>query len=168
MERGMELCVWWLNAPIHSVHDGADASVNTKPVLLQAPSVVFEFSKAFNTRKIADKKQEGAKGKADDEIGSKASEDVSTEESVFGGYCPVPSGPQRRMKPMICGYMPTSLIVFSRCFSSWWQPMVVSFAPSNFTSYLSSTVVNVICFWMAIQDAWPLLRWSCRAAHSIS
>jgi hypothetical protein len=58
--------------------------VNTKPVLLQAPSVVFEFSKAFNTRKIADKKQEGAKGKADDEIGSKASEDVSTEESVFG------------------------------------------------------------------------------------
>lgn len=74
--------------PIHSVHDGADASVNTKPVLLQAPSVVFEFSKAFNTRKIADKKQEGAKGKADDEIGSKASEDVSTEESVFGGILP--------------------------------------------------------------------------------
>ena len=74
--------------PIHSVHDGADASVNTKPVLLQAPSVVFEFSKAFNTRKIADKKQEGAKGKADDEISSKASEDVSTEESVFGGILP--------------------------------------------------------------------------------
>ncbi|WP_370550526.1 Tn7-like element transposition protein TnsE [Edwardsiella tarda] len=62
--------------------------MNTKPVLLQVPSVVFEFSKAFNTRKIADKKQEGAKGKADDEIGSKASEDVSTEESVFGGILP--------------------------------------------------------------------------------
>jgi hypothetical protein len=54
MERGMELRLV-AERPIHSVHDGADASVNTKPVLLQAPSVVFEFSKAFNTRKIADK-----------------------------------------------------------------------------------------------------------------
>ena len=74
--------------PIHSVHDGADANADTTPVLLRAPSVVFEFSKAFNTRKVAEKKQEGANGKADDEVGSQASEDVSTEESVAGGILP--------------------------------------------------------------------------------
>ena len=73
---------------VHSVHDGADASANTTPVLLRAPAVVFEFSKAFHTRKVAEKKQEGSKGKADDGVGSQASEDVSTEESVTGGVLP--------------------------------------------------------------------------------
>ena len=73
---------------IHSVHDGVEANADTSPVLLRAPAVVFEFSKAFNTRKVAEKKQESAKGKADEELGSLASADVSTEESVVGGVLP--------------------------------------------------------------------------------
>lgn len=74
--------------PLHQVHDGADANADTSAVLLRAPTVIFEFSKAFNTRKVAEKKQEGVKGKSDNEIGSQASSHVSTEESVIGGALP--------------------------------------------------------------------------------
>ena len=74
--------------PVHSVHDGADANADTTPVLLRAPAIVFEFSKAFNTRKVAEKKQEGTIGKTDGEVGSQASENVSTEESIIGGVLP--------------------------------------------------------------------------------
>ena len=73
---------------VHSVQDGVDANADTTPVLLRAPAAIFEFSKAFNTRKVAEKKQEGANGKADESVGTKASENVSTEESIVGGDLP--------------------------------------------------------------------------------
>lgn len=70
---------------IHSVHDGVEADADTSPVLLQAPAVAFEFSNAFNTRKVAEKKQESAQGKIEEGLGSLVSADVSTEEPVVGG-----------------------------------------------------------------------------------
>ncbi len=73
---------------VHSVQDGVDANADTTPVLLRAPAVIIEFSKAFNTRKVAEKKQEGTNGKTDESVGSKASENVSTEESIIGGDLP--------------------------------------------------------------------------------
>jgi len=73
--------------PEHTVHDDAEANADHHPVPLSVPSVVFEFAKAFEARKVANKKQQAASGKADQEAGNTASNHVSVDEmTVFGDF----------------------------------------------------------------------------------
>jgi len=72
----------------HIVHNEAEASSDNQHVLLYAPSVAFEFSKPFETRKVADTKQQGVSGKTDEETGGVASENVSVNEPTSSGTVP--------------------------------------------------------------------------------
>jgi hypothetical protein len=72
----------------HTVHNEAEANSDNQHVLLYAPSVAFEFSKPFETRKVADKKQQGASGRTDEETGGIASVNVSVNEPTSSGTTP--------------------------------------------------------------------------------
>ncbi|MGZ5010165.1 MAG: Tn7-like element transposition protein TnsE [Methylobacter sp.] len=72
----------------HTVHNEAEASSDNQHTLLYAPSVAFEFSKPFETRKVADKKQQSISGRTDEETGGVASGNVSVNEPTSSGTTP--------------------------------------------------------------------------------
>jgi len=71
--------------PEHTIYDDVEANVDYQPVPLSAPSVVFEFAQPFEARKVANKKQQAASGKADQEAGNTAAERVSVDEVTVSG-----------------------------------------------------------------------------------
>jgi hypothetical protein len=72
----------------HTVHNEAEASSDSQHALLYAPSVAFEFSKPFETRKVTDKKRQGISGRTDEETGGVASGNVSVNEPTSSGTTP--------------------------------------------------------------------------------
>jgi hypothetical protein len=69
----------------YTVHDDQETSADHQPIALSAPTVVFEFAKAFEARKLADKKHQAASGKIDQEVDGTAFDLVSVEEATVSG-----------------------------------------------------------------------------------
>ncbi len=72
----------------HTVCDESEANADRQPVSLSAPPVVFEFADAFEVRKVAQKKQQAASGKVDQEAGNMTANKVSVDEATVTGTLP--------------------------------------------------------------------------------
>ncbi|MEQ1528508.1 MAG: Tn7-like element transposition protein TnsE [Methylococcales bacterium] len=72
----------------YDLHDGEEANSDSQHIVLNAPDVEFEFVNPFKTSRVYNKKQNSPGGRKDDESGSQASKDVSSEESSVTGDLP--------------------------------------------------------------------------------